>query len=262
MGGRGSGRHWHSGAKDTTSDFRALDVRRLQRDGLLAAGQAFGWNWLRNDETVASIQVRTEADRIILSYRHRTGGGEWQSEEYPVWLDWTPCTYGGRRAWFICPARGCGKREAGGDSLRRWHLRLSALLSAGLPQPAGISPRPGGATGGQDQGAAWLGTGNSEWFGRKAERDAPANFPAATVRARWLCRFGARRHGAPAGHHRFEVIHRRLRTNLFRKIGLPKACLLWRSTRQLASDKFVIPIVIPIVIPKIKIRSGGTGFLF
>jgi hypothetical protein len=110
MGGRGSGRHWYHGAKDTTNDFRTLDVRRLQRDGLLAAGQAFGWNWMRNDEKVASIQVRTETDRIVLSYRHRAGGSEWNSEEYPVRLDWTPCTYGGRRAWFICPARGCGKR--------------------------------------------------------------------------------------------------------------------------------------------------------
>jgi len=28
MGGCGSGRHWHFGAKDTTDDYRALDVRR------------------------------------------------------------------------------------------------------------------------------------------------------------------------------------------------------------------------------------------
>lgn len=112
MGGRGSGRRWHSGAKDTMNDYRTLDVRRWQREGLRVPERAFGWNWLRNDETVASIQVRTEADRIILSYRHRSGGGEWKSEEYPVRLDWTPCTYGGQRAWFICPARGCGKRAA------------------------------------------------------------------------------------------------------------------------------------------------------
>lgn len=87
MGGRGSGRHWHCGAKDTTDDYRTLDVRWLQRDGLLVPGRAFGWNWLRNEETVASIQVRTEADRIILSYRHQSGEGEWTREGYPVRLD-------------------------------------------------------------------------------------------------------------------------------------------------------------------------------
>lgn len=112
MGGIGSGRRWHYGAKNTTNDYRALDVRRWQRDGLLSPGRAFGWQWTRNGETVASIQVRTEAERVILSYRHQSSDGEWKSEEYPVRLDWTSCTYGGRRAWFLCPAQGCGRRVA------------------------------------------------------------------------------------------------------------------------------------------------------
>lgn len=90
----------------------ALDIRRLQRDGLLIPGRAFGWNWLRNGETVASLQIRTEAKRVILNYRSRSHGGEWQSMEYPVYLKWTGCNLGGRRAWFICPARGCGRRVA------------------------------------------------------------------------------------------------------------------------------------------------------
>ena len=72
MGGWGSGRG--QSGKDTTSDYRALDVRRLQRDGLLAPGRSFGWNWTRDGETVASIQVRAETDRIILNYRHKSGG--------------------------------------------------------------------------------------------------------------------------------------------------------------------------------------------
>ena len=110
MGGFGSGRGQRG--KDTTSDMRALDVRRLQRDGLLIPGQAFGWSWLRNGETVASINIRSEVDRVILNYRSRSNGGEWQAKEYPVYLAWTPCNLGGRRAWFRCPARGCGRRVA------------------------------------------------------------------------------------------------------------------------------------------------------
>ena len=35
MGGMGSGRHWYWGAKDTTDDYRSIDVRRWKRDGLL-----------------------------------------------------------------------------------------------------------------------------------------------------------------------------------------------------------------------------------
>ena len=29
-----------------------------------------------------------------------------------MWLDWTPCTYGGGRPWFLCPVQGCGRRVA------------------------------------------------------------------------------------------------------------------------------------------------------
>ncbi len=111
MGGWGSGRRWQDG-RDTTSDLRSLDVRRLQRDGLLSPGQAFVWSWHRNDKRMASISIRTEANRVTLDYRHQSRGGPWQSMNYPVWLSWTDCTYGGQRAWFLCPANSCGRRVA------------------------------------------------------------------------------------------------------------------------------------------------------
>jgi hypothetical protein len=109
MGGYGSGRRW---GKDTTSDMRRLDIRRLQRDGLLTPGRAFGWQWTHNGEEVASIRMRTEAASVILSYRSRSNSGDWQPMEYAVYLEWTPCNLGGRRPWFLCPARGCGRRVA------------------------------------------------------------------------------------------------------------------------------------------------------
>jgi hypothetical protein len=111
MGGIGSGRRSHAG-KDTTSDYRSLDVRRLQRDDLLTPGLSFGWNWTRDGETVASIQVRTETNRVMLKYRHKSGGSDWQPMDYSVGLDWTECRLGGRRPWLICPALGCGRRVA------------------------------------------------------------------------------------------------------------------------------------------------------
>ena len=54
----------------------------------------------------------TDADRINLSYRKRKEGEEWQDMNYPVYLEYTACNYGGRRAWFRCPAIGCGRRVA------------------------------------------------------------------------------------------------------------------------------------------------------
>jgi hypothetical protein len=112
MGGVGSGRRWHWGAKDTTDDYRSLDVRRWKRDGLLTPRQSFGWQWSRHGEVVASIRARTEHNRVILTYRHRIGDEDWKDESYPVYLDWTACNLSGERPWFLCPARGCGRRVA------------------------------------------------------------------------------------------------------------------------------------------------------
>lgn len=111
MGGIGSGRR-DGGGKSTTSDMRALDIRLLQRDGLLIPGRTCGLHWKRRGEKVASIQMRTESDRVILDYSSRNSAGEWQAMEYPVYLEWTGCTLGGRRVWFRCPAKGCGRRVA------------------------------------------------------------------------------------------------------------------------------------------------------
>jgi len=52
MDGIGSGRHWYYGTKDATSDYRSIDVRRWERDGLLTPHQAFGWQWSRDGEVV------------------------------------------------------------------------------------------------------------------------------------------------------------------------------------------------------------------
>jgi hypothetical protein len=79
---------------------------------LLEPGQVFRWRWTCDRETVASIHVWAEADRVILIYRHRSDGGGWKVEKCPVRMDRTPCTYGGRRAWFRCPTFGCGRRVA------------------------------------------------------------------------------------------------------------------------------------------------------
>lgn len=68
MGGIGSGRHWQFGA-DTTEDYRAIDVRRWKRDGLLAPGRAFSWQWSREGEVVASINVKSEQGRVIRKRR-------------------------------------------------------------------------------------------------------------------------------------------------------------------------------------------------
>lgn len=132
MDGSGSGRRWHWGAKNITSEYRSIDVRCLQRDGLLEPGRSYGWQWSRNGETVGSINIRTEPDRITLNYRHRSAGDDWEDKTYPVYLDWTDCNLGGKRPWFLCPARNCSRRVAklfGGEIFACRHCHQLAYPS-------------------------------------------------------------------------------------------------------------------------------------
>lgn len=112
MGGPGSGRYRHYGSKETTDDYRVLDVRSINRSGLLIAGKSYRWQWESFGQVLATVDIRTELDRLILSYRHRRPGEEWIDECYPVDINWTPCNFGGIRPWFRCPAGGCGRRCA------------------------------------------------------------------------------------------------------------------------------------------------------
>ncbi|MFC0160562.1 hypothetical protein [Mameliella alba] len=112
MGGIGSGWRWRFDAKDTTDSYRRLDVRRWAREGFLEAGRFFAWQWSHDGEPVASIRVQVETGAVRLIYRCRSNGGDWQDLNYRVWLDRTPCNYGGARTWFLCPTQGCGRRVA------------------------------------------------------------------------------------------------------------------------------------------------------
>ena len=65
MGGTNSGRR-DQGGKKTTEECWSLDVRQLQRDGLLNNGNSFGWSWTRIGEKIASIQVKVGENRVTL----------------------------------------------------------------------------------------------------------------------------------------------------------------------------------------------------
>ena len=111
MGGSGSGRRWQRGA-ETTSDYFSIDIRWLKREGLLKSDASHSLTWTRRGKVTGSINIRFEPGHLILDYLRRDRNGEWQPECYPVRLDTTPCHMGGERHWFLCPARGCGRRVA------------------------------------------------------------------------------------------------------------------------------------------------------
>jgi hypothetical protein len=80
MGGPGSGERWKK--KGAVEDYHHLDVRELHRAHGIKPG-----NWM-------TVQY------------------EWREEQVAqkIFLDWTPCNYGGYRPWFKC--MDCGRRVA------------------------------------------------------------------------------------------------------------------------------------------------------
>lgn len=112
MGGIGSGRSYRYDSRPKIDGFRRLDVRRWARDGVLSPGSSFGWQWTRDGERVADIQVQVSVDAVTLDYKTRSPGEDWEPMRYDVGLLRTPCHLGGERVWFACPARGCGRRVA------------------------------------------------------------------------------------------------------------------------------------------------------
>jgi len=115
MGGFGSGRPGGSG-RGTVEAYRSIDVNRLHKTGCLRAGWVGGWQWTRDGEKVASINLRAEEDRLHLTYRVRVGGGEWEDVVETVRIVRVPCRFGGARPYFICPGIvngiACGRRVA------------------------------------------------------------------------------------------------------------------------------------------------------
>lgn len=111
MGGSGSGRRWHAGARRTTADLRSIDVPWMKRQGMLTPGAVRSISWIWQGRVTSSIDVVAEPGRIILSYARKGADGTWLAPtSYPVHLTTTPCHLGGVRQWFVCPSAGCGRR--------------------------------------------------------------------------------------------------------------------------------------------------------
>ena len=100
MGGYGSGR---PSSKQKAEECRSLDVNRFHREGCLRPGHAANWVWWRDNEEVGRIGYRAEEGRMVLDYKVRMYGGDWEPVKQNVNLTYTDCHYGNKRPYFICP---------------------------------------------------------------------------------------------------------------------------------------------------------------
>lgn len=89
-----------------TEDYRSIDVRRFAREAMLGPGS---WTWTWRDpltqEALASIRVEGGVSAIRLHFQ--ANGRPFDTR---VAIDRTPCGFGGKRPWFLCPM--CGQRAA------------------------------------------------------------------------------------------------------------------------------------------------------
>ena len=110
MGGSGSGNWYRWDSKSTTESQHRIDIRWLKNQEYLRSENIGFLSWSRGKKQTGSIGYRMESDRMVLSYRHRSRGGEWENVEQVVLFDLTPCNFGGHRTWLLCPR--CWQRVA------------------------------------------------------------------------------------------------------------------------------------------------------
>lgn len=98
------------GGRPIVEDYKAIDVRFMQRKDFLQPGTSGTLRWSRNGEPTGLVNFRTEHDALVLRYRFRLRGAtEWKDVRQRVPLTLTACALGGRRPWFRCR---CGRRVA------------------------------------------------------------------------------------------------------------------------------------------------------
>ena len=116
-GGRGV---WNR--KNRVDEVRSIDILDLQCKDVFSKGSALSWttSWSRNGEVVASISYRVEAGEngpsgLCFIYTITDNySGEKKDYNYIIPVVSTPCHFGGKRWWFICPlivnGRSCQRR--------------------------------------------------------------------------------------------------------------------------------------------------------
>jgi hypothetical protein len=108
MGGYGSGR---SGWRPKAEGTQRLDVRYLNGRGMLEANRYSTLTWSRGGEPSGDIKLVSYGNKLVLNYRAKSAyEDEWTKIEEDVYLDWTPCNFGGKRPWLLCPR--CRRRVA------------------------------------------------------------------------------------------------------------------------------------------------------
>jgi hypothetical protein len=86
-------------------EYHRIDIREWHRQKLLRPGR---FEWVCSEQL--SVTVEVNLDRVLLKYGLQKPNRKPEKVEQQVYLDYSPCHYGGERPWFRCP--GCERRVA------------------------------------------------------------------------------------------------------------------------------------------------------
>jgi hypothetical protein len=94
--------------KTTVEECKSISTTFLKQHDYFCGVRWGGMKWTRNGEETGSISftvsVQEWAGEIRFQYTQtQRQSGEKENLDYPVGLMATPCRYGGKRWWFICP---------------------------------------------------------------------------------------------------------------------------------------------------------------
>ena len=101
MGGFGLERP--SRGKRATNTFCSLDVNRLRKSSVLAAGWVGHSQWPHNGEPFGSISIHGGKKQDNRTYRWRRAEEEWQNVNQTIAIRWPECRFGGERPYYMCP---------------------------------------------------------------------------------------------------------------------------------------------------------------
>lgn len=164
MGGYGSGRPSYRQKAETR---RSLDVNRFHREGCLLPGRRGNWVWRRDGEEVGRIGYKAEEGRLVIDYRVRICGSDWEPITETIRLTNLDCNFGNARPYFVCPGivgglhcgRRVGKLFAGGRYFLCRHcynVSYASQSEAGCDRALRRANKTRIALGGEPGTASWI----------------------------------------------------------------------------------------------------------
>ncbi len=110
MGGMGSGSYTRWNKSPEIESTRRIDIRYMRQQGLLGPDKRGTLSWSTRGKPCGEVKYQCKDDYLVLEYRFKAAGGDWQDVKQRIALTSTSCNYGGKRQWFTCPE--CSRRVA------------------------------------------------------------------------------------------------------------------------------------------------------